>query len=276
MEVRSSQSRRCGSVVLVAVGVLMVGLTLRATPPGIERPRSDVEVGDDGKATLPPDDRAPVPPNYDRGRVVPASTMRYVTSANLPAAGDMALRRARIISAIPAGGIGGPPDGSAIACLPPGIGAAVGSLCTCDDDCCGLTSADGCTLGQCIWNECAAVPAMNNSRCEADGDWCTLERCDGEGNCLSLDDGTGVCDPSTTGDLHCLSRCAKQCNGGSRDGRWCDWATDCPVGSCEIKPGGVCNDTTPGAEFCGLASGLGRCCTAGVCTYTTAAGCMGD
>ncbi len=164
-----------------------------------------------------------------------------------------------------------------------GVGA-VGDPCSCDADCAPLTDSGGCMLAQCIRateasgatnidGTCQILQQVADTRCETDGDPCTVGRCKNDGTC---NDGPALSSP-----------CAKECTGTGNDAgqNCCDEPTGCysctpPDTNCEnkdrvtcVNDGGRANCQVDGSDVL-----VGRCCdptntVAG--QYTTLADCDG-
>ncbi len=164
------------------------------------------------------------------------------------------VRFARIRSAAPA-------DGASMRAA--GDGRPEDEPCDCDDECGDLTDYANCKVGLCVIQTtgehddeglCQREDAAIGAMCDMDADYCTYDVClmgaQDEVICFEqTDDGTGTGDP--------LSPCPKECVGGPRGGLWCDDASECPLGSCEIKPNVTCDAD---GEYCHMTDNTGRCC----------------
>ena len=230
--------RRLG-LCLATVSALGFGLSLRGTPPGYGVTAGDSPPVGGGDRPRITEVRGSEQIADNAGLTPIAPTDRALFIAGIARNTDFRLRRARIISSVPSSAASDRRVREAIACDEPGASAVAGDACRCDAECCGLSSEDGCVGGHCVNNQCVELNARLDSGCEAEGDWCTLEQCDGDGNCVPLDDGGGGCQPDGT---NCLSRCPRQCEGGSENGKWCERSSDCPGGRCLLKPTVSCNN----------------------------------
>ncbi|UCE60938.1 MAG: hypothetical protein JSU63_04135 [Phycisphaerales bacterium] len=166
---------------------------------------------------------------------------------------------------------------------------AEGDPCGCDSECADLTYNGGCMVGQCVrYGEveeynldgtCQRVSAPPGTRCEVDGDPCTVGRCDDNYYARCMD---GPIDPECDNDEDCIagygrgsvSPCASECVGGTTNGQNCDTIDDCDRADgvnllgCQPKPGVICTDLGGGAYDCSydndpVAPGVqavGRCC----------------
>ncbi|MFQ5589776.1 MAG: hypothetical protein ACE5HE_01305 [Phycisphaerae bacterium] len=163
--------------------------------------------------------------------------------------------------------------------------AAVGDPCSCDSDCASLTTDGGCQLAQCIRADndlgadnddgtCQVITQDPETRCETDGNPCTIGRCTADGTC---DDGPSMASP-----------CPKECTGSGADvGQNCSVDSQCtsdgtvcdnkPRVTCVVDDNGTPGDTSDDRANCrvdGADDQFGRCCDAsGNGTYTTQADC---
>ncbi len=167
-------------------------------------------------------------------------------------------------------------------------GVQVGDPCSCDSDCDGLTSEGGCLLGQClratesggapnIDGTCQLLQQIPDTRCETDGDPCTVGRCAVDGTCI---DYGGRSSP-------CAMECVPAPGGGGNDvgQNCCDEPMGCygctpPDSICWDKSRVTCVDNG-GRANCRVDGSdvlFGRCCDPTNVLdgqYTTLADCDG-
>ncbi|MFQ5592303.1 MAG: hypothetical protein ACE5HE_14165, partial [Phycisphaerae bacterium] len=258
---------------VLAVGMLAFGLSLQGAPAGdaaagtaehLKRVRGDAGAVSKVRADLTPETA------LDKGAVMPMPSEPALRKARK---GALKMRRPSAPVSMRVKAATGYSPG--ISTSEGRAAVAVGDPCSCDADCAGLTTEGGCKLGQCIRaaeaagepnidGTCQVVTQIAETRCETDGDPCTVGRCQANGTCT---DGASQASP-----------CAKQCTGGGvDDGQNCTLQTQCADPNvCDNKPRVTCvNDA--GRANCQVDGGddqFGRCCDAsGNGTYTTQAAC---
>ena len=145
-----------------------------------------------------------------------------------------------------------------------GLFCTVGDVCT--EGVCGgeprACAGNQCNIGICdeVSDACVFDPLPLSTSCEADGDLCTIDHCDGAGACVNLDKvtcpGPGICEDSNTCNPLTGSCEIDYSDNGTvcNNGVFCDGGEAC-------NGAGSCINTGPPVDC----SGFGDQCNVGVC-----------
>ena len=124
-------------------------------------------------------------------------------------------------------------DDNSVPCITDSDCAAAGAgTCTNEIGGCDANDPPNCNFVQ----RCALVQLIDWP-CDVDADFCTLDRCEDDGQGI----GNSVCAAQDDGAGGALSACPKHCVGGPAGFHRCTQSSDCPQGSCRIIPGGGCD-----------------------------------
>ena len=269
----------------LAIGVIAFGLSLQGAPAGddADRPLERVEVQPTVGVTPEEGVLAPVAAartaatceGCGSGVSEPAATLHLE---------ETGMREARVIGAVPVAGMAFAPRGT-------GGPRGIGDDCTCDDDCYDIPVENhGCRVPQCVTDEdtgartCQMENTAVYAMCDLDELYCTYDWCVYQ-NPLDPESDM-ICEAQYNGGGTALSPCPKECEGGVRDGLWCEDGTNCPGGTCDPKDDVCCDEDNDWCYQVAAGAGcesdpLGRCCTDDSpadgypenCNFTTEVGC---